>query len=162
MTAVTTATISTRSRLHDYGYCWIIPFLQVVWFYSLWCKHLTTCLTVIASTMGTKDQLPSDEYRWNGITLLQCMCSPMNFEWYMRIVSTSHFDWVAIPQTICKGVVESTVGLRTRCRLMNAVQVGDLSLIPCSQWVISKMFACFHSCKYHVGCQACTFMLYIL
>ena len=40
------------------------------------------------------------------------MCFPMNFEWYMRIVSTSHFDWVAIPQTICKGVAASTVGTK--------------------------------------------------
>jgi len=40
-------------------------------------------------------------------------------------------------------------GLRTRCRLMNAVEVGDLSFIPRSQWVKSKWFASFHSCEYN-------------
>ena len=52
-------------------------------------------------------------------------------------------------------------GLRTRCRLMNAVQVGDPSLITCSQWVQSMLFACFHFCEYNVGCPVCIFELYI-
>jgi len=33
----------------------------------------------------------------------------MNFEWFMRFASTSHFDWVAFPQRVCNGVVASTV-----------------------------------------------------
>ena len=49
-------------------------------------------------------------------------------------------------------------GLRTRCRLMNAVQVGDLSFIPRSQWVKSKWFASFHSSEYNLGCPACMFV----
>jgi len=49
-------------------------------------------------------------------------------------------------------------GLRTRCRLMNAVEVGDPSLIPCSQWIILNLFACFHSCEYNLGCPACMFV----
>jgi len=51
--------------------------------------------------------------------------------------------------------------LRTRCRLMNAVEVGDPSLIPCSQWVKSMLFACFYSCEYDLGCPAFMFVLYI-
>ena len=37
---------------------------------------------------------------------------PLNFEWFMRFVSTSHFDWVAISHTVCNGVLASTVGTK--------------------------------------------------
>ena len=40
------------------------------------------------------------------------MCFPMNFAWYMRIVSTSHFDSVGIPKTVSKEVTASTVGTK--------------------------------------------------
>ena len=95
-----------------------------------------------------------------GSAYFQHMCIPRNFEWFMRFVSTSHFNWVAIPHTVEKEWWHPQWGLRTCCHLMNAVQVGDLSLIPCSQWVILKLFACFHSCEYNVGCPACMFLLY--
>ena len=43
---------------------------------------------------------------------------------------------------------------------MNAVQVGDPSFIPCSQWVKSMLFVCFPSCEYNLGCPAFMFVLY--
>ena len=52
---------------------------------------------------------------------------------------------------VVHGIAWSQWELRTRCRLMNAVEVGDPSLIPCSQWVIINLFACFHSCVYKCG-----------
>ena len=46
------------------------------------------------------------------VPYFQHMRFTMNFEWFMRIVSTSHFDWVAIPHTVFEGVVASTVGTK--------------------------------------------------
>ena len=46
------------------------------------------------------------------VPYFQYMRFTMNFEWFMRFVSTSHFDWVAISHTVCNGVLASTEGTK--------------------------------------------------
>jgi len=48
----------------------------------------------------------------------------------MRIGSTSHFDLVAIPQTICKGVVASTVGTKDPLSSDECSSSGRSKLYP--------------------------------
>ena len=58
------------------------------------------------------------------------MCFAMNFEWFMRFVSTSHFDWFAIPKTVSKEVVASTMGTKDPLSSDECCSSGRPELYP--------------------------------